>query len=78
MVTYYNNYDFVLCRFPLTRTYMGGGNYLKMSQHKRVEDSVYDSNRKTTLFGEGHQVGRLCHRWYDEVAYPSRYDTSWL
>ena len=26
--------------------------------HKYVEDSVYDSNRKATLFGEGHQVGR--------------------
>ena len=40
---------------------MGGANYLKMSQHyyhKRVKDSVYDSNRKATLFGEGHQVGR--------------------
>ena len=23
-----------------------------------MEDSVYDSNRKATLFGEGHQVGR--------------------
>ena len=29
MVTYYIVYDFVLCRFPLTRTYMGGANYFK-------------------------------------------------
>ena len=39
---------------------MGGANYFKdeSANHKCVEDSVYDSNRKATLFGEGHQVGR--------------------
>ena len=31
MVTYYNT-AFYVYRFPLTRTYMGGANYLKMSQ----------------------------------------------
>ena len=49
--------------------------------HKRVKDSVYDSDGKSMLFGEGHSgwsFTYLCHRCYDKVAYPSRYDTSWL
>ena len=38
------------------------------ANHKRVKDSVYDSNRKVTLFGEGHSLQIGCSHTFAVVA----------
>ena len=53
MVTYYMTSFYV---YSCLRAYVYEWSQLfkdESANHKRVEDSVYDSNRKVTLFGEG-------------------------
>ena len=69
-----------VCRFPLTRTYMGGANYLKLSQQIinawKTAFTIPTEKQRRCL--ERATQTYLCHRCYDKVACPSRYDTSWL
>ena len=76
MVTYY---DFVLCRFPLTRTYMGGANYLKKIINAWKTAFTIPTEKQRCLERATRLVVYIpLPSFYDKVAYPSRYDTSWL
>ena len=78
MVTYYMTSFYVDSR--LRERIVGGANYLKMSQQiiNAWKTAFTIPTEKQRRGPPGWSSTYLCHRCYDKVAYPSRYDTSWL
>ena len=64
MITYYMTplYVYMIYRFPLTRTYMGGANYLKLSQQIinawKTAFTIPTENLKQRCLERATQVGR--------------------